>query len=269
VNGNTTSGGSIGISCDTSPDSAVTGNTVTGAKLYGIEVVKSNNIAVSGNTVTGGALTVRGIAVNGTSSSSAAVSITGNNVTDCTGYGIRSQGATQITIAGNACQLTGSAGIYTQNAAYATVTGNIVVDVALTMNDGIFFDGCTWLTCTGNTVAGVDNNGILVYAASAVTVRAFVFANALDVVGVAQPVATNLSGGAALSAVSQIAGNSGVANQVDWLGVVKVATGTGSPEGAVVGGIGSLYLRTDGSTSTTLYVKTAGAATTNTGWTAK
>lgn len=44
--------------------------------------------------------------------------------------------------------------------------------------------------------------------------------------------------------------------------------GGGSPEGAIVASIGSQWLRTDGSTSTTLYVKTAND-TTNTGWTAK
>lgn len=44
-------------------------------------------------------------------------------------------------------------------------------------------------------------------------------------------------------------------------------TGTGSPESVVTAPIGSLWLRTDGSTSTTLYIKTSGAG--NTGWTAK
>lgn len=43
--------------------------------------------------------------------------------------------------------------------------------------------------------------------------------------------------------------------------------GTGSPENVVTASVGSLYLRTDGSTSTTLYVKTSGTG--NTGWTAK
>lgn len=43
--------------------------------------------------------------------------------------------------------------------------------------------------------------------------------------------------------------------------------GTGSPEAAVTAAMGSLYLRTDGGASTTLYVKTSGAG--STGWTAK
>lgn len=44
--------------------------------------------------------------------------------------------------------------------------------------------------------------------------------------------------------------------------------GSGSPEGVVTANIGSLYLRSDGSTSTTLYIKTANNGL-PTGWTAK
>ena len=44
-------------------------------------------------------------------------------------------------------------------------------------------------------------------------------------------------------------------------------SGTGSPEGVVTAQIGSLYSRTDGGATTSLYVKTSG--TSNTGWTAK
>lgn len=51
------------------------------------------------------------------------------------------------------------------------------------------------------------------------------------------------------------------------VGTVKIVSGSGSPEAVVTAPIGSLFLRTDGSTSTTLYVKTSGAG--NTGWTAK
>jgi len=47
----------------------------------------------------------------------------------------------------------------------------------------------------------------------------------------------------------------------------KLLTGIGTPEGAVTAPMGSLYLRTDGSTSTTLYVKTSGSAAT--GWVGK
>ena len=50
-------------------------------------------------------------------------------------------------------------------------------------------------------------------------------------------------------------------------GNVLILTGTGSPEGVFGASVGSLFLRTNGSTSTTLYVKESGTG--NTGWTAK
>lgn len=40
----------------------------------------------------------------------------------------------------------------------------------------------------------------------------------------------------------------------------RVLTGTGSPEGAVASAVGTLYLRQDGGTSTTLYVREAAGA---------
>jgi hypothetical protein len=49
--------------------------------------------------------------------------------------------------------------------------------------------------------------------------------------------------------------------------VIGIYYGTSTPEGVVTANVGSLFLRTDGGASTTLYVKTSG--TSNTGWTAK
>lgn len=46
-----------------------------------------------------------------------------------------------------------------------------------------------------------------------------------------------------------------------------ISTGAGTPESAVAAPVGSLFLRTDGGSATTLYVKTSGSG--NTGWTAK
>ena len=47
----------------------------------------------------------------------------------------------------------------------------------------------------------------------------------------------------------------------------KILGGAGSPNGAVSAPMGSIFLRTDGGASTTLYVKTSGTGTTT--WTAK
>ena len=49
---------------------------------------------------------------------------------------------------------------------------------------------------------------------------------------------------------------------------VALRTGTGSPNSAVTGNIGDLYLNTSGGAGTTLYVKESGAGT-NTGWVGK
>lgn len=47
----------------------------------------------------------------------------------------------------------------------------------------------------------------------------------------------------------------------------RIQTGSGSPAGSVAAPVGTLYLRTDGSTNTTLYVKESGTGTS--GWVAK
>lgn len=48
----------------------------------------------------------------------------------------------------------------------------------------------------------------------------------------------------------------------------KIQSGTGAPNNKTLGSVGDLYLRTDGGTSTTLYVKESGSNS-NTGWVAK
>lgn len=48
---------------------------------------------------------------------------------------------------------------------------------------------------------------------------------------------------------------------------VTISIGTGTPEGAVSAVVSSLFLRTDGGASTSLYVKESGSG--NTGWVAK
>lgn len=45
------------------------------------------------------------------------------------------------------------------------------------------------------------------------------------------------------------------------------SSGIGSPQGVVIAPVGSIYTRTDGGTSTTLYIKESGTG--NTGWVAK
>ena len=48
---------------------------------------------------------------------------------------------------------------------------------------------------------------------------------------------------------------------------VRIYSGYASPESLITAGIGALYLRVDGGSNTTLYVKESGTG--NTGWVAK
>lgn len=60
----------------------------------------------------------------------------------------------------------------------------------------------------------------------------------------------------------------GVGEGLDSSEPAFILSGSGSPEGAVTGRVGHLYLRRDGGSGTTLYVKESGNNT-NTGWVAK
>ncbi len=78
-----------------------------------------------------------------------------------------------------------------------------------------------------------------------------------------------LSAASGTNSIKPVATGTGVASKVDYYvtTTVFITSGTGSPEGAVTAPVGSLYLRTDGGSSTTLYIKESGTG--NTGWMAK
>jgi hypothetical protein len=85
------------------------------------------------------------------------------------------------------------------------------------------------------------------------------------------------TGGTDIFSVSGSTGRVKVSNSFELIatGDIRLASesgpliksGSGSPEGVVTAVIGSMYLRTDGGASTTLYIKTSGSG--STGWTAK
>lgn len=97
----------------------------------------------------------------------------------------------------------------------------------------------------------------------------------------------NIAGGKILSAMGsstgevftvQGSGNVGIGTtapmeKLEVAGNIKVGnatirSGTGTPEGVVTGNVADIFLRTDGGTGSTLYVKESGNGT-NTGWMAK
>jgi len=98
------------------------------------------------------------------------------------------------------------------------------------------------------------------------------------VVSIASSTAGSSNAGALVITGGLSAGNNGNASYfggaATFAGAVSVSgttatftSGTGSPESVKTAPVGSLYTRTDGGASTTLYVKESGAG--NTGWIAK
>lgn len=64
----------------------------------------------------------------------------------------------------------------------------------------------------------------------------------------------------------QVTGNISVTGIIT-LGAITIMSGTGTPEGTITATVGSLFMRTDGGASSTMYVKESGSG--NTGWVAK
>jgi hypothetical protein len=109
--------------------------------------------------------------------------------------------------------------------------------VEITGHNGIAFMGCMNLTSHDSPIL-TDSNGIVTVIGS--------------------------SGSRFVNSVSSqtfYAGSGTMAVNPQW------TSGAGSPESVLAAPIGSLYSRTDGGTSTTLYVKQSGTG--NTGWVAK
>jgi len=77
----------------------------------------------------------------------------------------------------------------------------------------------------------------------------------------------NANGDVTASRGNVVMATAGKGLQFSGNGNVTWSCGAGTPEGAVTAPIGSLFTRTDGGASTTLYVKESGAG--NTGWVAK
>ena len=118
-----------------------------------------------------------------------------------------------------------------------TMVGNTVFDPTATTKAIYFFgDSCKWNTVIAG---GYDPDRISLYETDMTDFHNTI----IDNVGIVQ------------------------SPEYKWKTSNGMFSGTGSPEGALVAPIGSLYVDTAGSTGTTLYIKEAGTG--NTGWVAK
>lgn len=269
IAGNTTSGGSMGISVDGSDFSAVTGNTVYGQKANGIEIAGSEYCAVSGNAIDGNALGTVGIICS--NSNTGYNSITGNVVSGCTSRAIKVQTSPFSTVSGNVVkQAAGYAVEILSSSDDCTIVGN-AIDGQNAATKAIVLDTTDEVTVTGNRMADFTQHGIFVTASTSVTlVNIALIGNSISNCNV--PIGSSFSGGAAYGAGVRSIGNANVTSGGKSYDVlshqsdVKVAWGSGSPEGVVTAGIGSVYHRTDGGAGTSQYKKESGTG--STGWVA-
>lgn len=140
--------------------------------------------------------------------------------------------------------------------------------------------GVLTTTATGTTAIAIGNaNVVILNNATALTVTDFTGSyhyKVIHVIRTGAGAATIQSNGSLVtrSGADRILAASEVASFTNHAGVWRESTsapviyGTGTPASVVVANIGTIYLRTDGGTTTTLYVKEAdnGAST---GWVAK
>lgn len=147
----------------------ITGNTILNTGDAGIQVdtqttgtYQPDAIAVTGNSITGA--TNYGINVNGggafTGNYVADISITGNTVRNITAgsglAGINVVYATGATVSGNTIYNATTTGIAASNDTFLTLSGNTIHSCAT----GISISGCTQVEVSGNNVQTGTSNGI-------------------------------------------------------------------------------------------------------------
>jgi hypothetical protein len=168
-------GGSVhGISVDTTINSSVTGNTISGWIGYGIEIGFCTNCSVSANTITNvGNSGIVLSASQATSQVNTNVTISGNTITSPTAAGIYSfiTGGTgtlfnqNISIVGNTVNgSTTSSGIYMGLCNILSITGNSVYNNYLS---GIYIIDCKNVLTSANTI--VNNNISTLLSVSSIT----------------------------------------------------------------------------------------------------
>jgi parallel beta-helix repeat protein len=272
VSANTIDGNGLTVAgiraTNTTPDrNAIVGNVIYKCVTSGIEVVNCNRWTLSGNVIDGNGTMTQGILV---SASNFTTISGGNTIYNTTGACILVQGASaHTTITGNTLDQTAATyGINLNGSTvqYVTITGNTLNGNA-TGTHGVIAAATQFLVVTGNTFHAWTTAAVLLYAASAVTLDWItVTGNYMNATGGAT---TDLTGGAVLGVNVVLTGNVGPqsGDYPDFKNNVRRLVGSGTPEAAVVAGIGSIFQRRDGGAATSTYVKESGTG--NTGWIAK
>jgi polygalacturonase len=195
------------------------------------------------------------------------VAVSGNVIKDCAITGICMDGGSHQTIVGNQVYSPAQKGIdvSTSTGGGCTVVGNSVIEPG---HHGIQVVGVPGTAVTANVVRNVGQfwNGITVYNGSGTVITGNQVTDSrapkLSQFGV------HITGNSADCLVNGnlLEGNSGqYYDDSTGSGNVAHLVGSGSPEAVITADVGSTFIRKDGGSSTTLYVKESGSGG-NIGW---
>jgi len=295
IQANTFIGGARGIHVtpmsrvDLTPESGtgytITANTFTGCTspiLFAVPTLgpgnaysRFKNVAITGNTFDGGTTMINAAFVS-------QLSITGNSFTNGS-EAIRTGYCDGVTISGNTANTMATYFVYIIETAYTatiaalgytlntTVAGNTATNIgfrAVHVNSAAKYTTIVGNTFVNLSTAAATRDGIAVDTAA---VGGIIEGNnILDGGATNKPVyGINLSA----SVVNYRIGPNnayGTTRALSNASPTTTLTGvlvTGTPEGVMVGAVGSTVTRTDGGALTTMYVKESGTG--NTGWIAK
>lgn len=259
--------------------------------------ISFTNITGRQNAASGGV----GISLNGSVVPTSSVSLTNVKI-DCsigTNFGVLADHITDLSLSNVDIIAPQSQGLKLDT----VINGNINnVNVSaqrstVSTNPDFRLDGCTNVRFTGGSSIGATWYGVLINTSTDVSFNGFLISGAagtgirvltsdtvrvqscrikgcLAAFGDIGGGNTNLlvrsndfrsnTGVSSLSAATTFGNNLGDGNAS---GTDYLFRGTGTPEAVVTAPVGSMFLRTDGGVSTTLYVKQTGTG--NTGWAAK
>jgi len=296
VSNNTVEAGTVGIlfeplqtatlESDSQLYCVVDGNSVSGASEYGIALrhdpANADDISVARCIVSNNNVydCNKGIEIGQTGTTLTAYPagnvVADNGIYDSTGAALVLNETYDTTVSGNLIVGAGAAGILMQAVCKRTNIAGGLINATGGTSDGISIGGGAVDThITGVTFSNCTRYGVRPTSGDRLYVTACHFVD--DRGGSAtmqQAVATGVSfGDAFIWSNTEYGMTSSAAfgsNHVDPL-PIQIADnyiyyGSGTPESVVTADIGSLFLRSDGSTSTTLYIKETGTG--NTGWTA-
>jgi len=264
INGNICNGSTInggGIQLENGSDNiSITGNT-TVDHFNHIWVDDSTNVTITGNTMRnstvgstnkGIRITKQGYTIN-PSPNVTGIIATGNKLKNC--YIVSEAFGTPVG---------------TPTFGSVILTGNEVTLDGSTNANGITLAGCMTAQVVGNNIVGASTSSITL---SPITNQFIVVEGNITTKAASESsvglTLSNTNGFRPIVANNQfINGAASVGQAVGGtISNLRIFSYTGTPESAVSAPAGSLYLRTDGGTSTSLYVKETGTG--STGWIAK